>query len=257
MEQIYGMENNTGASSDFSTKTGVLIATPTYDSKVNVSYMMALIETIRLLEAEGFAVDVQIPSNSALVVHSRNAILQRFMELNGDYLLMVDSDLAWDPKAVLNLIKTQKEFCGGVYPDRNQRGFLFKPVLREEDNSICVCEQTGLLKMEQIPAGFMLLKRSAIEKMQFQFPELKYKSEIVADDRGYCLFNTEVWDGKFWGEDYVFCHRAREAGIDIWIDPTIEFSHCGIYGKLMDILTTNQDEALTDNHHSLAAVEIQ
>jgi hypothetical protein len=57
------------------------------------------------------------------------------------------------------------------------------------------------------------------------------------------LFALEVYEGEFWGEDYVFCRRAAEAGVDIWVDPMIEFNHAGIEGRLFDALTTNPEEA--------------
>jgi hypothetical protein len=61
----------------------------------------------------------------------------------------------------------------------------------------------------------------------------------------YCFFDTEVYDGEFWGEDYVFCRRVREAGFDIYVDPLIEFDHAGTVGSLIEILTTDKDKALT------------
>jgi hypothetical protein len=233
MDTIYGLDSEIS-------KKRILIATPTYEHKVHISYMMAALDTVRLLESQGFEVDLQIPSQSSLVVHSRNAILQRFIETDFDYLLMVDSDLSWDPEAVIRLIHANKEFSGGVYPDRMGRGFLFRPSVGE-NNQIKICEETMLIKMEYIPAGFILLKRSAIQRMQYQFPELYYESADKTD-KGFCLFNTEVIDGQFWGEDYVFCRRAKESGIDIWVDPHIPFNHAGLNGKLMDVLTTNKEE---------------
>jgi glycosyltransferase involved in cell wall biosynthesis len=234
MERVYGVREQVK-------KKSILISTPAYDKKVGVPYMLSILDTVRFLEAEGFEVHVQLPIDGALLVHTRNEILQRFMDLECDYALLVDSDIGWDPDAVMRLIIADKEISGGVYPARDGRGYKFI-ASTEEDGKIIRCPETQLLKMQYIPAGFMLLKRSAIEKMQQKFPELYYepKSPQSIFSKGYCLFNTEVFDGEFWGEDYVFCRRAHEAEIDIWVDPLIEFNHSGISGKMMDVLTTTK-----------------
>lgn len=236
MERIYGVREELR-------KKKILISTPAYDRKVEVPYMLSMLDTVRLLEMEGFEVHVQIPMQGALLVHTRNAILQRFIDLECDYALLVDSDIGWDPESVMRLIVADKEISGGVYPARDGKGYKFE-ACSEQDGRIIRCPETNLLKMNFIPAGFMLLKRSAIEKMQQRFPELYYEPKNSDSNftKGYCLFNTEVWGNEFWGEDCVFCRRARETGLEIWIDPTIEFNHAGIVGKLMDILTTDKPE---------------
>lgn len=234
MERVYGVREEVK-------KKKVFISTPAYDRKVDVIYMLSILDTVRLLEMEGFEVHVQLPTQCALLVRSRNDILERFIELDCDYALLVDNDLGWDPEAVLRLIIADKEISGGVYPARDGKGYKFE-AYTEEDGKLIRCPETQLLKMKYIPAGFMLIKKSAIKTMREKYPELYYEPKNMYSEmsKGYCLFNTEVFEGQFWGEDYVFCRRARDAGIDIWVDPLIAFNHDGIEGKMMDILTRDK-----------------
>jgi hypothetical protein len=37
----------------------------------------------------------------------------------------------------------------------------------------------------------------------------------------------------------VFCRRARQAGIDIWVDPFIQFNHNGKIGMLFEYMQEN------------------
>ena len=92
--------------------------------------------------------------------------------------------------------------------------------------------------MQYIPAGFMLLQRIVLQEMILHFPELHYipKDASLAHTEGHCLFNTELQDGEFWGEDYVFCRRARQAGFRIWIDPCIALDHAGVRGSFSEVL---------------------
>lgn len=196
------------------------------------------------LAVNGYKPDIRLACGGSLLVHDRNRILTEFMDSDADYLLCLDSDLGWNPAAVLRLLKADKEFSGGCYPARVGGGFHFRPIFND-NGSIVQDKETGLLKMGYIPAGFMLLKRSAIEKMQRHFSHTYYKPKDSRnpDKGGYMLFALEVYEGEFWGEDYVFCRRAGEAGVDIWVDPMIEFNHAGIQGRLIDALTTNPEEA--------------
>lgn len=223
----------------------IFISTPAYDGKVHVQYAIALVDTCRLLEANGYEPIIRIPTCGSLLVADRNRIIQAFWESGAEYLLCLDSDLGWDPQAVLRLLEANKEFSGGVYPARHGRGFTFRPQT-DAVGRIGMCAETKLLLMEYIPAGFMLLQRSAIQKMREHFPELYYcpkESTNIPYDSAYCLFDTQVYDGEFWGEDYVFCRRAREAGLEIWVDPLIQFDHAGVRGALIEVLTDKPPEA--------------
>lgn len=217
--------------------TKLMIATPAYDGKVFVPYAVALSETVLLLAKHNIEVQIHITTSGSLLVAERNRILQTFMDSDCTHILCIDSDLGWPAQAVLAMINHDVEFVAGVYPSRGENSFMFRATLNPDESLIK--SDNNLLSMQYIPAGFMLLKRSAIEKMKEKFPELYYepKAESMKFAKAWMLFNTEIWEGEFWGEDYVFCRKAREAGIDIWVDPLIEFDHAGTRGALMSVLT--------------------
>lgn len=222
----------------------IFVATPAFDGRVHIQYALALSDTLLALKAKGYEVKTFITAAGSLLVAERNRAMQAFWESGCDYILCIDSDLGWPPQAVLAMLEQDKEFICGIYPARGSGGreFIFRPV-RHKDESIV--RENHLLKMEYIPAGFMLIKRSVIEKMREKFPELYYspKDSRNNPEPGYCFFNTEVYEGEFWGEDFVFCRKAREAGVEIWCDPLIEFDHAGDRGMLLQVITdgtTNQ-----------------
>lgn len=219
----------------------VMIATPAYDGRVHVPYAISLSETTMLLLNNGVQVAYNITTSGSLLVAERNRILKLFMQSDATHLLCVDSDLGWVPQFVLKMLLADKEFIAGVYPGRDGKSFTFRTF--NNDNSSIV-EENGLLKMQYIPAGFMLMTRSVIEKLIKKFPELYFepKHESMKKENGWLFFNTELWDGEFWGEDYVFCRKAREAGVDIWVDPLIQFDHAGVKGKLLDVLTDKPEQ---------------
>lgn len=222
-----------------------MISTPAYSGNVNVPYAVALAETVVLLAIHQVKVQINITTSGSLLIAERNRILQMFMDSDCTHLLCIDGDLGWPAQAVLALLQHDVEFVGGVYPSRGgDNSFTFRPK-NKEDGSLLKNEKNNLIGMEYIPAGFMLLKRSVIEKMQAKFPELYFepKAESLKYAKGFCFFNCEVWNGEFWGEDYTFCRKAREAGVDIWVDPFIEFDHAGTRGMLTSVLTEKKPES--------------
>lgn len=214
----------------------LFIATPAGNGMVNVQYTISLLNTVSLLTELGIKTDVHIAKAGSLLVAERNRILERFWQSDATHLLCIDADLGWPAEAVPAMLKEDKEFIAGLYPARNGSSqFIFRPLSKTEG---LVEGDRHLVKMESIPAGFMLISREAIAKMRNKFPELYYSPKDPRNDTEstYCLFNTEVYEGEFWGEDYVFCRRAREAGIEIWCDILIEFDHAGIVGSVSSIL---------------------
>lgn len=218
----------------------VMIATPAYDGRVHVPYAIALSETTALLLNNGVQVCYNITTSGSLLVAERNRILKLFIQSDATHLLCVDSDLGWVPQVVLKMILAEKEFVAGVYPGREGKTFTFRTFNNENES---IVEENGLLKMQYIPAGFMLLTRSVVEKLMKKFPELYFepKHETMKHEAGWLFFNTEIWEGEFWGEDYTFCRKVREAGVDIWVDPLIPFDHAGVKGRLIDALSSSPD----------------
>jgi hypothetical protein len=223
----------------------IFIATPALDGKVYTQYALALAETLITLRNEGVGAQVCIPTTGSLLVAERNRLVKTFMESDCTHMLCIDADLGWPAAALPAMLKHDKEMVVGCYPMRGSADpkYIFRGVMIEEGKLLV---QDNLIKAQYVPAGFMLLKRSVIEKMHAKFPELYYEPKIKFKenerDSGYCLFGVEVWEGEFWGEDYVFCRRAREAGVDIWIDPLIEFNHAGTIGALAKALSNKKPE---------------
>lgn len=220
----------------------IMIVTPAYSGDVFGAYATSLAETYHLLMSHGIKVTMLVEPNGSLLVASRNRLTERFWQSDATHMLCIDSDLGWPPEAVLAMLSQDKEFIAGVYPSRKMKGFIFRPWLDDPTSEQLITDK-HLVKMEAVPAGFMLIARSAIEKMRGQYSDLYYSPADPRDDSEstYALFNTEVINGQFWGEDYVFCKRAIAAGIEIWVDPLIQFNHAGTVGALVEALTQKKE----------------
>ena len=217
--------------------TKVFIATPAYEGKVHAQYAISLSDSCHDLKDHGIEVENRIHTSGSLLSFERNRLVSAFMLSDCTHMLCVDSDLGWPAEAIRKMLEKDEEFVAGAYPARNGGGeYCFIPTLTEE-NKLIISEK-GLIQTEYLPAGFLLIKRSVFEKMQLHFPQLYFtpRHESAPEQTGYMFFDTEVWQSQAWGEDYVFCRRAREAGITIWTDPMIEFDHAGTRGCLLQLI---------------------
>ncbi len=223
--------------------TKLFIATPAFSGKVNVTYAVALADTHTLLASKGILTQICIHSSGSLLVAERNRLNKAFLKTDCTHMLCIDADLGWPPEAVLAMLSYDLDFVGGSYPARGENIFLFRPEYNE--NGSIITNEKNLLKMKYIPAGFMLIKRCVIEKLHevFAHEYFKPKNPDEAHEDGFCIFNTEVRNGEFWGEDFVFCRKVRECGFNIWVDPLIEFDHNGTRGQMAACLTNDPTKA--------------
>lgn len=223
------------------TKPKVFLATPAYTGQVHVQYALALADTQTLLASLGIQLVARINVTNSLLVASRNNLIEEFMNSDCSHILCVDSDLGWPCSVVPKLLEKDMDFVAGLYPSRKDRQFMFRPKYNA-DRSLVISEKQ-LIGMEYIPAGFMLIKKEAMQKLYDHHAHLKYAPKEGDGNKGVMLFNTELIDGEFWGEDYVFCKRVREAGIEIWVDPEIQFDHAGVVGSFVECLTNDKSKS--------------
>ena len=208
----------------------IYLATPAYDGKTHTQYTMSLALTVNYLTSQGHQVFLDVDSSNTLLVAARNNFVHKFLKSDCTHLLMIDSDLGWNPAEFMEFIKSDKDFLAGIYPSRTvAKTFVYHPSINEDNSFVA---DGFLIKSTFVPSGFIMLKKEALQKMVKHFKELSYKSKDGLGDEGTLLFNTEIIDGEFCSEDYVFCKRAEEAGLQIWVDPRITFNHAGVVGGL-------------------------
>ena len=224
----------------------IMIGTPAFNNNVTVPYALSYANTINLLASQGISVQEHIRSSGSLLCAERNRIVQDFWESDCTHLLCIDADLGWPAQAVIAMLDAKKEFIVGCYPARgSEKSFIFRPYPNPDGT---IVQEKHLLRMMYVPAGFMLIARSTIEKMREKHPHLYYEPKDPRNnpEPGFAFFNTEVWK-----EDFIFCRYAMEAGVEIWADPLIQFDHAGTVGMLLDALRPMKDLPLEQQNQNI------
>ena len=196
-----------------------------------------------LAAARGLPFDIMVSRHySPVIFHCRANILgadnragKHQIPFQGkikyDYLMWLDTDIQFEPEQVLSLFKTMEkhkniEVCGGIYLTTSgthstivkdwdldfflKTGmfpFLSPQQLRE------IAQQSPMKLAEVFYAGmgFLMMKKGALEKITYPwFEPIMHEIEFSKD---------------FSSEDVSMCWKLNDAGVKIYIDPSIIVGH--------------------------------
>lgn len=134
---------------------------------------------------------------------NRNLILQ-FAKKRNESLLMIDSDIVFKLEDVRKMWRHLQVFdiVSGLYCLGNPP---YPPcVLKRTENDYEFCEPPKSMGMiDACGGGFLGISEKAVKKL----PDNAFDN---------------VWEnGVPHGEDISFCHRAKQLGFRIWLDPSI------------------------------------
>jgi hypothetical protein len=211
----------------------VWIAIPAYTGQIHLGTMRSILTDLLALDARGDVVTVFDECGNALLADARAVMVAKFLASEATDLVFVDADVCWEAGALLKLVDAPVDFVAGIYPQRKDP--ITYSVQWLDKKELWADPKTGLIEVAGVPAGFMRVTRSMLERMIAHYPETEFYVETLDDHKAYALFDP--WrDGvmKF-GEDYSFCRRWREMGGQVWMAPEIKLGHCGFktfYGTI-------------------------
>ena len=223
-------------------KPSVFIAMPCYDS-VKINSMLSIFKLIQQLGKSGIEVGIHT-MKSPLIHQARNYLTSVFLTTQYQYMLFVDSDVEFEPEAVVRMIVAKKNIVCTPYrvksPDLDKPTY---PVEFKNPKDILVLAG-GLVEIEAGPTGLMLIDRKVFEKIIKNHPDLKIKNKAVpapgaSHEFYYNFFDFGFIDGYAMGEDVSFCKLARSNDFKIYANiesPTGHhgsFAWKGTFGKSM------------------------
>lgn len=152
---------------------------------------------------------------------ARATMLRKALDARADVIVFLDYDLSWDEGDLLKLIETPGEVVSGAYRFK-QDEVKYMGRLFEDDRGRPIVRDDGCVKAEWIPAGFMKVTATAIDRLMGRHPELIYGPRYapLVD-----LFNHGAHEGLWWGEDYAFSRRWNALGGEIWVIPDLNLTH--------------------------------
>lgn len=154
---------------------------------------------------------------TACYIHqNREDIIINALKMKADYVLFIDSDMAFPPDSLIRLLKHHVDIIGVNY---NYRGLPIKSVVKLDPECLADHEivyvhkntDTEKFKCRAVGSGFLLIRTGVFKKVP----------------QPWFFFRPSSHPKGGIGEDVWFCDRAREQGYDVWCDPTIQVKHIG------------------------------
>ena len=208
----------------------IFIALPAYDFKVSLKLAVSLARFTQAAPRHG--IDVQIGSvcGCSVVSRARNLLAKDFLDSPCTDLIFIDSDINFEPDDIFRLMAwatdPKKGIIAGVPRTRKEQKVYIATLDYDENNELTM-NGMGLVRANRVATAFMLVQRSVFEQMAAAHPEWQYK-DVNSDKVLTALFDFELTEEGYIGEDYLFCDRARELGFEVWVDPTIKLGHMGV-----------------------------
>lgn len=164
----------------------------------------------------------------SLIAHARNVCLGKFLESECTEILFLDSDVSCGPGVFTRMMTHRVDMVAGVY--RVKLDEERYPVMPLPEAELREDARTGLMEVACVPFGFVRMTRELVEAYVAKDPDAYFETHLAPGLKVPFLFNTEVIDHIFWGEDFYFCRRLREHGWRIFVDHELVLHHSG-YGK--------------------------
>ena len=213
-------------------KPTVYIAMPCYDS-VKINTMLSVIKLVQQLGKSGIVVGINT-MKSPLIHQARNYLTSVFLTTKYQYLLFIDSDVEFEPEAVLRMLVAKKRII--CTPYRVKAAKLDKHIYTVEfkDPKNIPMMPGGLVELEAGPTGLMLIDRVVFERIIKNHPELKITNPAIPNAQKshvfyYNFFDFGFNDGYAMGEDVSFCRLARGNGFKIYANIESPTGHHGSF----------------------------
>ena len=175
---------------------------------------------------------------------ARNYLTSVFLTTDYTHLLFIDSDVEFEPEAIIRMLVAQKDIICTPYRVKAELLETHIYTVEFKNPKTIPFLPGGLVEITAGPTGIMLIERSVFEKIIKNHPELKIKYKATPNATQshafyYNFFDFGFKEGYAMGEDVSFCKLARGNDFKIYANTESTTSHHGSWawkGKFKESL---------------------
>lgn len=208
----------------------VFVAVPCKHGSLRVEMVGSLVREFASLQAHGIRWMLRSQVGDSFIQRVRNCLIGMFMETDATDFFFWDDDVAAPEGAIKKFLDHPVDIVGAAYRAKTDDSIGYPMRQLNWKNSegpfMEPDPETGLIEVDALGCGFLRFSRSAIEKMIESRKEEWFKAKGI-----------KCWDlcdvkrlpdhGDYEGEDYNLCGTARQAGLQVWLDPNLRMMHVG------------------------------
>jgi hypothetical protein len=192
---------------------------------------------VPFVEAAGYEHGFTYTAGNPYISGARAEIARKAMDAKADIIVFIDHDVSWDVEDMVKLLDAEGDVVGGTYrckvEEEQYMGAIYthmvgvKCTCGKDDHSAIMdgrplIRKDGAIKARTLPAGFLKVTTTALDKFMRAYPELCYGPQYSLS---VDLFNHGAHEGIWWGEDYAFCRRYEACGGENWLLPNMNIHH--------------------------------
>ena len=197
----------------------VVVGVNTY-SHVTAETLLSLAKTWNAYPDDFQSRLILVRGGCADFAGTRNRLVREFLSTGVEWLLIVDTDMAWEPQDWERLRDSASEaapIVAGLYFVDNdppnpccvifdEEGTKYAPALTEDSDELVRVHASGL--------GFSLIHRDVF-----------LKSGDMVNDHEWFEHGTRTVAGETMSEDYAFAARVALAGFPIYVNSKVRVGH--------------------------------
>jgi glycosyltransferase involved in cell wall biosynthesis len=196
----------------------ISVGLPVYDGRLTVPLASCLLTETSLALQMGDTLNVRFLASCTNLAFGRNCIVEEFLASDDDRLVFLDSDVTFEPGALIKIAHHNVDVVGGAYRLKEERERYPIALL----NEAAEFGPGGLVQVAMVPTGFLSLSRDVFSRFREHYPDRQYD---VHGKKFYSYFQIPFRDGSLYTEDAYFCREWREKGEKIYLDPEISLTH--------------------------------
>jgi cellulose synthase/poly-beta-1,6-N-acetylglucosamine synthase-like glycosyltransferase len=155
-----------------------------------------------------------------LIFDQRNQLVKTALEAKCDYIVFIDADMRFPKDTIMHLLKHNKDIIGVNATTRTEPVMPTAKNLTINEDGSCIWLPIysnglkGISKADGIGCGVMMIKAIIFAKLEEPY-----------------FYFEQLPNNKILGEDIYFCIKAKDAGIDTWVDHDLSMGikHIGQY----------------------------
>jgi len=201
----------------------VLIATP--GRSMENEYVRSLVETTKHLSKLGITYKF-LNEYSSQVNMARESTTMGSMfldafnkepvrgEVTYDKIFWIDSEISWTVEDFMKIYGSDKDIISGVY--LNEKGVPMFSTISEEISPYAILTNANEFPIAAAGFGFIAIKSGIFESIQRPWFDLVFQK--LENEAGQEMLIP-------YGEDYSWCEKAKKAGYEIFLDPSVLVNH--------------------------------
>ena len=204
----------------------VLLGTPAYTWSMDVRYVHSFGLSIKHCMERGIDLRWIFPPGDALVQNACNDLITYARDGNFDDLIIIGPDQDWEPEWITRLLSYPVDCVAGPVRKKTDDREVYNVMTRTGVNSFRRLGQYNIITTPDLAVGtgFMRLSRRALDAL-WDAAE-KYIVTGTGKQSAW-IFDVRPVNGELVSEDTHMCQTLRRAGIEVWLDPTMNGGHVG------------------------------